>query len=172
MPPAFVLSQDQTLRLTRTIQQPGSRPSHQTIQANEDPHQTRFRQANHDPGRTPQALTQKRRSRNRRRPNQEHAKLRQQALTRCRRPRIPSYITNNVKKRHNARLGRPGLDARPDRVEERAYTPAVRGLSIQLMTLFRRPAKPRNIRVFRLLYRSRNSMRRRSALPAPRVIKG
>ena len=103
MPPAFVLSQDQTLRLTRTIQQPGSRPSHQTIQANEDPHQTRFRQASHDPGRTPQALTQKRRSRNRRRPNQEHAKLRQQALTRCRRPRIPSYITNNVKKRRPSR---------------------------------------------------------------------
>ncbi len=27
MPPAFVLSQDQTLRLTRTIQQPGSHPA-------------------------------------------------------------------------------------------------------------------------------------------------
>src|SRR5690242_15230912 len=51
MPPAFVLSQDQTLRLTRTIDQPGSH------QANEDPHQTRFRQAADNPGRTPQALT-------------------------------------------------------------------------------------------------------------------
>jgi len=44
-----------------------------------------------------------------------------------------------------------GSMPRPDRVEERAYTPAVRGLSIQLMTFFRRPTKPRNNRVFRLL---------------------
>ena len=74
MPPAFVLSQDQTLRLTRTINQPGSKPGQQTIQANEDPHQTRFRQANDNPGRTPQASTQKRRSRCHRKPNQEHVR--------------------------------------------------------------------------------------------------
>jgi len=46
-------------------------------------------------------------------------------------PTHPFLQTNNVKKRHDARPGRSGLDARPDRVEERAYTPAVRGLSIQ-----------------------------------------
>src|SRR5262249_44128426 len=66
-------------------------PSQQTTQANEGSSPNALssghqRSRTHAPGSHP-----KRRSRSRRKPNQEHAKLRQQALTRCRRPRIPSY---------------------------------------------------------------------------------
>jgi hypothetical protein len=149
MPPAFVLSQDQTLRLTRTIQQPSSHPATRQSKPTKILTKRAFVRQSTIPDvrprlspKTPLPIPRKAQPRTR--------KTRQQALTRCRRPRIPSYITNNVKKRHDTRPGRSGLDARPDRVEERAYTPAVRGLSIQLMTLFRRPSKPRNIRVFRL----------------------
>ena len=103
MPPAFVLSQDQTLRLTRTIHRPGSSPSRQTIQANEGSSPNALSSGNPQSRTNAPGLHTKRRSRHRRKPNQEHVRRGNRLLTRCRRPRIPSYrptMSNSEAERH------------------------------------------------------------------------
>ena len=165
MPPAFVLSQDQTLRLTQR-----STSSHrQTPKPTKDPHQTRFVRPTTITRQEPQAIP---RAKTKAKPpaKPRTRKRGRQALSNPQAAAHASLLdTNNVKKRDKPRPGRSRLDVPSDRVEEAAYTPALCGLSIQLMTFFRPRSKPRNIGVFRLSARSAERRRKGLRMPPPRA---